>query len=165
MAKIKRTYYFRLGAKASSFFDPISRMKVLKDLDGKANKKTAKIISALSAGHLVEISEEEYTRANKAGEEKASKVETAKAPEYTKQSLNKMKADELKLIASKMATSATELNEIMDMNKADLVDFILNPGQSSDNAGEEDEDEEDEDTSEDDDADEDDEEDADEDEN
>lgn len=55
--------YFKLGEKASSFYDPTSKVKltpgVVVEVDGKI-AKGRKIAEAKRAGHIVEVDEDEY---------------------------------------------------------------------------------------------------------
>jgi hypothetical protein len=61
MAKLR---YFKLGAKASMFYDTSSRLKITLATPGTAPahklNKNARVISALAQGHIVEIDEAAY---------------------------------------------------------------------------------------------------------
>jgi hypothetical protein len=56
-----KTQFFRIGAKASIFFDPITGLKVTKTKPGKLTKKeNLRISEAYGSGHIVRIEEKEY---------------------------------------------------------------------------------------------------------
>lgn len=66
MAKEKGSFkYFKIGTTASMFFDPMSKLKVVEKMPGKApaakcTQKNKKLVSALGHGHIIEIEKDEY---------------------------------------------------------------------------------------------------------
>lgn len=171
MSKDKKTVklaYYKLGKKASSFFDSVARMKVSPTKPGSVPRKerTEKIRKAASSGFLIEIDEDEFNEMNAAipvlkkgkvakGVDKPVVVkETVHTPEVLSlDELEGMKVTDLKLHAVKFATSEKEITGIMKMKTDDLIDFITGAqGNSSESSESVTKDEDDEDENEDEDT-------------
>lgn len=60
---MSKIFYYKLSKTASVFFDPKSRMKVTNGVPSKTAVQTPTIKNATKAGHIIEISEQEYTKA------------------------------------------------------------------------------------------------------
>lgn len=159
---IKYSYY-KLGKKASSFFDATSRLKLLPTVPGKIpTKLKSKMVREKSAmGHIIEINEKEYNEMMEAIPVIDAKLKTVKTPtplvvekivntpeKFDEAELEDMKVGPLRVIAVKYATDEKQVASLMKMKHEELVEFILGEQgmtSSEDKKEIEEEDEEDED--------------------
>src|SRR4051812_47731524 len=105
-----KTKYYKLGPKAASFYDPKSGLslagKEVAQIDGSKAKGSQTLVAAIAGGHVVEVDEEEYSKA------KAKK-------------LNAPKQQDAGVDTKRTATSQTEDNVDDD---EDEEDEELDPG-------------------------------------
>ncbi len=135
-AKLK---YYKLGSKASSFFCPKTRLKVVNSLPGKAAVPLARsskaIIQALRNGHLVEIKEEEYSEMIEAealkGDSKRKEIESVKvATEATSEisvsDFRKMNKDQMfTYYKDQYDVDKEDQEEFKALNKADMLEKLI----------------------------------------
>lgn len=169
--------YFKLGKKASSFFDPVTRLKLTPGIPAEVKVKDARnsaiIKRGLNSGHIIEIRESEYKEMVGELKEKGvkmpkTKVITEKIVVHTPEKksddeLDEMNADELRVHAVKFAGSSKEIQKVLKMKTDELITFIQEKqgediqsnSKESEESDEDDEDDEEKDTTDDEDEDED----------
>lgn len=138
MAKTKepKMLYYKLGIKASSFFDPSSRLQVQPSRPGSITEKQRRgsklITTAQASGHIIQIQQEEYDKLM-ANNKPVKGKKTTKAPVIinvpqikTEDELDEMSPTDLKVHAVKFAKTEKQIGDIMKMKSADkLVELIL----------------------------------------
>lgn len=162
--------HVKLGEKASMFFDPTTKVKVLPNQAvpvSNREKESKKFKRAIAAGHLERVSEDEANKINSKQSKRVAKIlgesktESAgkgkKDDEVEDKPVEKMNKGELVAHAVKNGMGTKE--EMEDLNKPDLLDHILTYNDEDEDDEDEDEDDEDEDDEDDEDEDEDEDED------
>ena len=159
-----KTKYYKLGEKASSFYDPSTKLSISVTKPAILTlKPNEKIRKAAASGHIREISEKEYSDIlnrvavleSKAAEKEVVKQEAAKPSPSEKtaeelvQDWELMSRDEiLKKLSTMEEVSKEDLKKASKMKKDELVEYaesLTEEKEEDDDEDDDDEDEEDED--------------------
>lgn len=123
MAKDKK--FVKLGEKANSFYDPLTKVKLAKGQTVELPKnfrESRRILRALKTGHL-EYSDETENKGSKKETKEVKDIDLEKV-DFTEKSLMKYKADELRNICTQMEVGKTEA-ELAEMTKPEMVEALL----------------------------------------
>jgi len=134
--------HFKLGTKASIFYDPISGLKVTMGKGGKVESKkflkSKKIKTAMANGHIIAIDENEFNKMNNSynqdaaelKEEKKAAAEVIEKPENLPENMETEEEEETEdeideswkelKNADELKVWATENLELTDDEKAEL---------------------------------------------
>lgn len=152
MAKKKK--FVKLGEKASIFFDPTSRLKVVPgkayELSVQANA-SKRVRRALKAGHIEYASKDEdgklefvalSVKVKKAQEQKQEDKADELDPDevdYSLAALKRLNKPQLVALALEIEGIEEDEDELKDLNKEPLIDLILEMVEDEDEEDDEDE--------------------------
>jgi hypothetical protein len=120
--------YLKLGEKAESFFDPISRLKITKGKVVKLDSipKTPKVLKALKNGHIEKTTEDDYSKMMKIA---PAVVEAPPAPTFNRtpdaEFLGTMKKEEIIAWAKTFGFDDDDMASLTELKKSDMIDFVL----------------------------------------
>lgn len=114
--------HYKLGENASLFWDPISRIKLVKnqvvEISPREAKKNAKIATAIRNSHIVPATEEDLRKM------KGSNVEPVEDQDEEKTIHDMKVAELLTYLEENFELDENEMAEAKAMKKAELVAYI-----------------------------------------
>lgn len=125
MPNIKRTY-LKLGETATSFYDPVTKVKVVGDQVVMLESiKTRKISNAIRHGHLRTVSESEYNAWREGGSEASAEVESPQGSGSLDVDISKMTSKELSdFYTENYEASEDDIKAFNALDKKQKVAFL-----------------------------------------
>jgi hypothetical protein len=118
---MKKNFYYKLGGKANSFYDPYNGLSVLPSKPGVCSRVGALTKKAASTGHIIPITEAEYLKLIGQPSDTASTDDTPAVENSTESEISL--EEKLKALPG---ISTKKVKKVLKWDEDDIHEFIAN---------------------------------------